>query len=162
MILHLGPHAPISINHPSPIPPPSPGTALEVRDPAVITPVPSTAPPERLRLGPADLAGLWVLVALELGRGAAPHAAGGDLVGAGRLQGRLHPAGCRDVPGRGGRGRRLGLLVRQRGGVGEAVGDGTLEALELGLLLGGEAGWRGGVLEGGGVGAGGCCRRRCE
>lgn len=59
---------------------------------------------------------------------------------------------------RGARGRRrrcglLLLLVGEGRGVCDALGHGALQALELGLLVGGEAGWRGALLEGGGVGA---------
>lgn len=41
--------------------------------------------------------------------------------------------------------------MRERRGVGDAFGDGALEALEFCLLCGGEAWWRGARLEGGGV-----------
>lgn len=38
--------------------------------------------------------------------------------------------------------------MREGRGVRNAVGNGALEALELGLLFGGEAGWGGSWLEG--------------
>lgn len=144
--------APLILVH-SHLSPPALAGGSEVSHPAVVAPVAGAAPPQRLGLGPADLARLWVLVAVELGRGAAPHAPGGGLVG-------LWWCGCRrrrrravrggGVPGRRG-GRDGGLLLQLVGQwcrVGETVCHCALEALELGLLLWGQAGRGGALLEG--------------
>lgn len=153
----------------------------KVRHAPVVAPVARAAPPQRLVLGPAHLARLGVDVALELGLRAAPHAGGQRvlvLVLCRRCRRRRRRCWCAaagsglvdcgrgNVPRRAGWRRRGGggrLGGRGGGGGGgrldEALGHGALQALELGLLLGGEARRGGAGLEAGGVVADDC--REC-
>lgn len=127
----------------------------EVRHPAIITPVALPAPPQRLVLGPADLARRRVHVALELWR--RPLA---DTAAQRPRRHRVSPTSCGGRLGLGGfsdvsRCRQGGwgwLLLRVRG---QTRFGGALEALELGLLVCGQAWGRGSLLEGGRVVAGG-------
>lgn len=116
---------------------------LKVGTSSIIAPIPLAAPSQRLILGPADLSRLGIHIALKLWRGAAEQTLVDGLLAAGRGRG--------GVSGRGGRGG--GDVSRNRGGFGgwlKGRGDfgGALEALEFGLLLGGEFGRRGAGLEG--------------
>lgn len=112
---------------------------LKVRHSPIIAPVAIAAPSQRLILGPANLARLGILIALKLGRRAAEQAL---------VEGALAVAGvgvgggdvcC--VAGGFRRGRGLGRLDLLEGG---GDGGGALEALEFGLLGGGEL-WRRGA-----------------
>lgn len=128
--------------------------ALKVRHPPIVAPVAITAPPQRLVLRPADLTRLGIRLALELGWRAAAHVLveGLAVVGA-----HLDLARCC-------RRRRLGRLGGRGRAHFETGGDGrcALEAFELGLLGGGEAGGRWGGFEGRGGGGGGRGVGSCE
>lgn len=104
----------------------------EIRYPSIVAPIALVAPPQRLILGPADLAGLGVDVALEL-RWRAAEQAGVDV---GDLRGG-RGSGCT---------RRCGVGFGLEGG---RHGGGALQALELGLLAGGELRRRGARAEAG-------------
>ena len=148
----------------------------KVGTPPIEAPISLTPPPQRLVLGPPDLARRGVLVASKLGGRALPHAAAET---ARRYRVRLCTAAaarglCRvgrrrrggDVPrggewgwrgggGRGGGGRDG--VVRGEGGFG-----GALEAFEFGLLGGRQARGGGGGLEGGGMSEGARGVEGCE
>lgn len=143
---------------------------LKISHPPIVAPIPTTPPPQRLRLGTAHLARFRIRIPLELGPCAAP-----DTTCGGKFFCclPLFPYYCRRsccccccffcccccLCGRRRGGGDGGLFVGQRGGVGETVGDGALEAFEFGLFGGGEAwGGRGGA-EGGGGGGVRACRR---
>lgn len=145
----------IALDCPSPFITQVLNTISEVRHAAVVAPIAPRPPAQRLPLGPADLAGARVDVALELGRRAADvggvHGVllrGGD----GRVDGLflglrlccccccccwccggLGGCGCGCCCGVGG--RRVGVLLE-----GGGYGGSALEALEFGLLVGGQAG----------------------
>lgn len=97
----------------------------KIGDSTIIAPVATTSPPQRLVLGAPDLACSWIDVALEFGRCAAKQASA-DLIVV--VVGAVVPSGPRGVSGGSGwlKGRR--------------DGGGALQALELGLLVGGELG----------------------
>lgn len=139
---------------------PSFAASLKVGHPPIVAPVPFAAPPKRLVLRPANLSRLWVLFPLKLGWRSLAHPGAQRprrnivevyplclcLLGLGRLR-------CRrgDVSGgvEGGVGGDLDFVVGREGCFG-----GALEALEFGLLVGGES-RRGGLVleERGGCGA---------
>lgn len=100
---------------------------LEIRHLSVVAPVALATPAQRLPLGTADLAGLGVHVALELGRGAAVDTALSDV-------------------------RHGGFVLGGGRGEGRRLGSGALQALKLGLLGGGELRGRRGRGEGSGGG----------
>ncbi|KAH7021382.1 uncharacterized protein B0I36DRAFT_31653 [Microdochium trichocladiopsis] len=132
---------------------PSPFLQSKVRHPPIVAVVTSRSPPEGLVLGPADLARLWVDVALELWRGALAewcgcHGVVDDALDPGRRCCRCRCCGCGCGLG-GGRGAGDDKVGGGGGGV-EALlcVGGALEALELGLFLGGEARGAGPVSKG--------------
>lgn len=127
---------------------------LKIRHSPIVAPIPLAPPPQRLVLGPAHLPRPRVLLALELGRRALAHP---RAEGAGRDGGfgLLFHLGCRGGHvARGGYGGGRGHGGGGGGGVvrGQGRFGGALQALELGLLRGGQARRGRGVLEEGGAG----------